>query len=193
MDTKLLLDNISKHIQLNQSEIDYFLSILNPKELKRKEVLLAEGDIARTTNFITAGCLKVYEVDKEGTEHIAVFAVEGWWMSDLHSFLTQTPARSTVAAIEETSLIQITKNDLETLYINVPKFERYFRILHQNAFVSQADRIMQNMSLTAEERYEKFIAKYPQLEQRISQKQIASFLGITPEFLSIIRRRRMQK
>jgi len=122
-----------------------------------------------------------------------MFAVEDWWTGDLYSFLTQTPATFNIDALEDTEVLQISKPNLEKLYESVPKFERFFRFQFQNAFVAQQQRIMQSLSFTAEERYLHFINKYPQLEQRIPQKQVAAYLGITPEFLSMLRRKLAKK
>ena len=121
------------------------------------------------------------------------FAPEEWWVGDLYSFLTETPAKYNVEAIEDAAIFQISKSNLELLYINVPKFERLFRILFQNAFVAQLERIDTTLSLTAEEKYFRFREKYPLLEQRLPQKQIAAFLGFSPEFLSMIRKKMLTK
>jgi len=189
MDFELLFRNISRHITLETAEKDLFISLLQTKRVRRKEYLLKQGDICRTENFIVSGCLRAYTIDEEGQEHIVLLGVEDWWISDLYSFLTQTPAAFFIDALEESEIVQITRNNLETLYEKVPKFERFFRILFQNAFIAQQQRINQNLSLTAEQRYLEFIRKYPQLEQRLTQKQISSYLGITPVFLSMLRRK----
>jgi CRP-like cAMP-binding protein len=118
-----------------------------------------------------------------------MFGIEDWWVGDLYSFLTQTPASYFIDAIEDTEILQITKANLDKLYEQVPKFERFFRIMLQNAFIAQQQRINQNLAFTAEQRYADFLQRYPQLEQRLSQKQISSFLGITPVFLSMLRRK----
>jgi CRP-like cAMP-binding protein len=174
----LILAHVAKHITLNKEEIDYFLSLLQIKNIKRKDFLLQANEICKTENFITKGCLRTYTIDNNGTEHILMFGVENWWVGDLYSFLTQLPATLFIDALEDTEVLQITKENLEKLYENVPKFERFFRV------------IIQNLSFTAEERYQFFIQKYPLLEQRISQKQIAAYLGITPVFLSMLRKKR---
>ncbi|MBS1556085.1 MAG: Crp/Fnr family transcriptional regulator [Bacteroidetes bacterium] len=184
-----ILDNIGKHVQLNEKEKGIFISLLQTKSIKRKEFLLKPGDICRTENFITQGCLRAYTVDENGFEHIVMFAMEDWWISDLYSFLTQTPATFFIDALEDTELLQLTKPNLDELYQRVPKFERFFRIILQNAFIAQQNRIRQNLSDPAEQRYLDFIKKYPKLEQRLSQKQISAYLGITPVFLSMLRRK----
>lgn len=189
MDTALLLKNISRHIQLNGEETEYFLSILHPKKIKRKEFLLRAGVISKTENFITKGCVKKYTIDDAGAEHIILFGIEDWWVGDLHSFLTQSPATHYIEALEDTELIQYSKTDLEILFTKVPKFERYYRLMMQQSLISLYQRIDQNLSATAEERYLNFIHKYPLLQQRLSQKQIAAYLGVTPVFLSMLRRK----
>lgn len=189
----LILKQISQHIQLKESEIDFFTSLLKYREIKRKKYLLQIDEICKNETFVNKGCLRRYFIDNNGFEHIVTFATETWWTSDLYSFLTQTPATFSIDALEDTEVLQISKLDLEKLYEKVPKFERFFRIMFQNAFVAYQQRMIQSLSFTAEERYLFFINKYPHLEQRISQKQIAYYLGMTPEFLSMIRRKITQK
>ena len=134
-----------------------------------------------------SGCLRTFYVDNEGQEHIVRFAVENWWTADLGSFITQTPADYNVQCLEKTEVIQFSYNDIEELYIKIPKLERFFRIIIQNAYVASDKRIIQSFSMTAKERYLKFREQYPQIEQRVPQYMIASYLGITKEFLSKIR------
>lgn len=193
MDTDLILQNIGRHIHLDENETAFFISLLQTKKLKRKEFLLKQGDTCKTENFIIKGCLRIYTIDKEGFEHVVMFGIEDWWVSDLYSFLTQSPATYFIDALEDTEILQITKSDLDKLYNRVPKFERFFRLILQNAFIAQQQRINQNLSFTAEQRYFDFIKKYPELEQRITQKQVSAYLGITPVFLSILRRKLSQK
>ncbi|AEI50193.1 Crp/Fnr family transcriptional regulator [Runella slithyformis] len=193
MDTDLILRNISRHIQLDQSETDFFISLLQPKKLKRKEFLVKQGDICKTENFIVKGCMRTYTIDENGFEHIVMFGIEDWWVGDLYSFLTQSPATYFIDALEDTEILQITKSDLDKLYDRVPKFERFFRLILQNAFIAQQQRINQNLSFTAEQRYLSFITKHPDLEQRLSQKQVSAYLGITPVFLSMLRKKLARK
>ncbi|HRI59792.1 MAG TPA: Crp/Fnr family transcriptional regulator, partial [Saprospiraceae bacterium] len=157
------------------------------RRLKKKEFLLRAGEVCRYESFVLKGCLRNYYLDDKGDEHILQFSVEDWWTSDLYSLLTQTPATQFIDALEDSSVALFDKDDLERLYHQVPKFERFFRIMLQNAFIAQQQRILQNIGSTGEERYLAFRKKYPSLEQRLPQHQIASFLGITPEFLSKIR------
>lgn len=145
------------------------------------------GEVCRCESFVLEGCLRNYYLDDKGSEHILQFSIEDWWTSDLYSLLTQTPASQFIDALEDTVVAQIEKDDLEKLYNEVPKFERFFRIMFQNAFVSHQRRILQNIGSSGEDRYLVFREKYPALEQRLPQHQIAAYLGITPEFLSKIR------
>lgn len=193
MNTNLILQNIGRHIQLDQAETDFFVSLLQTKKLKRKEFLLMQGDICITENFIVSGCLRTYTIDDNGFEHILMFGIEDWWVGDLYSFLTQSPATFFIDALEDTEILQISKANLDQLYQRVPKFERFFRLIIQNAFIAQQQRINQNLSFSAEQRYLDFILKYPQLEQRLSQKQVSAYLGITPVFLSMLRKKLSQK
>lgn len=193
MNTDLILQNISKHIQLDKTETDFFVSLLQFKSLKKKEFLLRQGEVCKTENFIVQGCMRTYSVDENGFEHIVMFGVEDWWVGDLYSFLTATPSQFSIDALENTQVLQISKPNLDILYERVPKFERFFRLIIQNAFIAQQNRIKQNLAYTAEQRYLEFIKKYPHFEQRIPQKQVAAYLGITPVFLSMLRRKLAQK
>jgi CRP-like cAMP-binding protein len=122
-----------------------------------------------------------------------MFGIEDWWVSDLFSLLTNSPTTYYIDALEDTELLQISKSNLDKLYERVPKFERFFRIILQNAYVAQQQRINQNLSFTAEQRYINFSEKYPAFERRISQKQISAYLGITPVFLSMLRKKLSKK
>jgi len=185
---ELILKNISRYIQLTQEEAGYFTSLLKERKFRRKQYLLQEGDISRYENFVTNGCLRTYQIDSKGQEYIVQFAVEDWWIGDMYSFLTQKPSKYNIDALEDSVVLSIEKTAMDELYINVPKFEKFFRHLLQNAFIALQERIASNISETGEERYKQFRLKYASLEERISQRMIASFLGLTPESLSRIRR-----
>lgn len=184
----LILKNVQKHVTLTKEEKDIFTSMLKFKKLRKKQYLVQEGDVCKFEAFVNKGCLRAYSVDENGFEHIVLFALEDWWIGDLYSFLTQRPATYNIDALEDCELLLIDKKNLEDLYSKVPKFERVFRIMMQNAFIAQQQRIVESLSFPAIERYTHFIKKYPQLDQRLPQHQIASYLGITPEFLSKIRK-----
>ncbi|HVU57602.1 MAG TPA: Crp/Fnr family transcriptional regulator [Puia sp.] len=185
----LLLANISRHISLDPEETAFFTSLLKSRVLKTGELLLREGSICKYESFVVRGCLKTYYLDENGFEHIIDFSIEEWWADDLYSLLTQTPSRSNIKAIEDSEILQISKPDLELLYQKVPKFERFFRILFQNAFITQREQINQALAASAQERYIAFIKQKPYAERRFPQKDIASYLGVTPQFLSALKKR----
>ena len=189
MSFDLLIASVSKHISLTEEEVAYFTSLLKSKFLANGGFLLREGDICKHESFVVKGCLKTYYLDENGLEHIIDFSIEEWWADDLYSLLTQTASKSNIKAIEDTEILQIGKTDLEQLYQKIPKFERFFRILFQNAYIAQRDQINLALSASAEERYILFLKKKPYAEKRFSQKDIASYLGITPQFLSTLKKR----
>lgn len=184
----LILKNVSRFIKLTPEEESFFVSLLHEKKLKKKEFLVQEGNLCHHTHFVNKGALRTYFVDSKGFEHNMQFAIEDWWAGDMHSVLKEKPSRFNIVAMEDTVLLSLEKDDQEKLFKQVPKFERFFRHLLQNAFVSFQDRILAGMSETAEERYLNFRKKYPAMDGRFPQNQIASFLGITPESLSRIRK-----
>ncbi|MBI3883204.1 MAG: Crp/Fnr family transcriptional regulator [Sphingobacteriales bacterium] len=187
MDHSLILDNISKHISLNENELQFFVSLLENKKVKAKKDLLSEGEICKHSIFVTKGCLRGFTIDNEGFEHVLNFAPPGWWMADMYSLLSQKPGTLNIEALEDSEVILLSKENQERLYIEVPKFERFFRILIERSLVSYQQRVTDNMSLTAVGRYEKFIRTYPTLINTLPQKQIAAYIGVTPEFFSKMR------
>ncbi len=189
MNFDLLISSISRHISLTAEEIEFFSSLLKTKSLATGEFLLREGDVCKYESFVIKGCLKTYYLDENGLEHIIDFSIEEWWADDLYSLLTQTASKSNIKAIEDTDILQIHKTDLELLYQKIPKFERFFRILFQNAYITQREQINLALSASAEERYLLFVKKKPYAEKRFSQKDIASYLGITPQFLSTLKKK----
>jgi CRP-like cAMP-binding protein len=193
MGTDLILANVAKHIVLNEKEKKFFLSLLKPETLKRKTVFLRQGDICKDSAFVINGALKSFTIDKEGKEHILNFATQGWWMSDLYSLISKKPSVLSIEAIADSDVFILAGKDQQLLYEKVPKFERFFRILIENALVANQQRLIDNLSSTAEERYLHFIKKYPFIPSCVPQHNIASYLGITPEFLSKIRGRLAKK
>lgn len=189
----LILKNVHRFIELTPEEKKIFISLLKPKKVYKRQLLFQEGNIAHYQYFVTKGCLRTYFIDNKGQEHNVQFAIEDWWTGDMHGFLTQKESRFNIVAIEDSEMLSIDKPSMEELYHKVPKFNSYFRQLLQNAFISFQDRILSGMSETAEERYVNFRKKYPSMDKRIPQNQIASFLGITPESLSRVRKNLTEK
>jgi CRP-like cAMP-binding protein len=184
----LILNHISKHIALTSDETNHFCSLLEFKTFPRKSVIQKAGEACTAINYVNAGALRAFYTGEDDKESTIMFAIADWWITDMHSFVNQTPAMVSIEAIADCSLIQLSKANLDKLFIEIPKFERLFRIMMQNAYIREQVRVLQNLSQPAEVRYENFIRKYPQIYNRVTQKQIASYLGITPEFLSVVRK-----
>ena len=187
MNIQPLFDYISKFISLTAEEQLLLASKVRTRKFLKGQFVVQNGDICQYENFVLSGSLKTFYIDNEGQEHIVMFAVENWWTADLGSFISQTPADFNVQCLENSVLAQIRFEDLQQLYTDIPKLERFFRIIIEKAFVSSQKRVINNFSLPAKERYLKFREQYPQIEQRVPQYMIASYLGITKEFLSKIR------
>lgn len=189
MQHNIILKNVSRFINLNEEEKQLYVSLLSTRKLKKKEHLLRQGETARYDYFVTQGCLKSYQINDNGSEHITMFAVQDWWTGDLSSFIQKQPSNYFIQALEDSEVLQISKDNYDILFEKIPKFERFYRILYQRSLVSFIQQSDQNISLSAEERFHQFNKKYPTLLNRISQKNIAAYLGVTPEFLSLMRRR----
>jgi CRP-like cAMP-binding protein len=190
MDTglSLIINNLNKHIKLTEAERDTFTAALVYKKIKRKQIWLNEGDVCRSSAFVISGCLRGYTVDNNGFEHVLSFAPADWWMADMYSLLTQKPGILNIEAMEETEVLLLPKTSQEKLYLQIPQLERFFRILTEKSLVASQQRLIDNLSLTALERYLKFCQRYPTLIYHLPQKQIAAYIGVTPEFFSKMRK-----
>lgn len=189
----LLLENIAKHVSLTPEEQTLFLSLTETKNYKAKTILLKAGDVCTHSFFVTKGILRSYTIDENGTEHVVSFACPGWWIADMYSYLSQRPGQLYIEVNEDAEVIVLSKENQEQLYNDIPKMERFFRILIENSLVANQQRLIDNLSFTAEARYDKFIKKYPNLMHSLSQKQIASYIGVTPEFFSKMKARILKK
>jgi CRP/FNR family transcriptional regulator, anaerobic regulatory protein len=182
-----LLNYFQHFIPLNKEEADLVVAKFHPRLFRKRQYVLQEGNVCTHFNFVVRGCLRSYKIDEKGNTHILQFAAENNWINDLGSFHGERPSALNIDALEDTVVLQISHSDLLSLYINAPKFDRIFRVLIENGFIRLQERLLQNISSTAEERYASFLELYPHLSNRLSQVQIAAFLGITPEFLSRLR------
>ena len=188
-ETATLIEHLGKVFPLDDSEIAMVDELFVPRRIKRRQIVHQEGDVCKYANFVVQGCLKMYMVDGDAKEHNLQFAVENNWIGDLGSFHSGEPSKLYVEAIERSVILQITKEDLYRLYDEFPKFNKIFRVMKENHIVEYQQRILQNISSTGEERYLDFLDRYPHLFNRISNVQIASYLGVTPVFLSMIRKK----
>ena len=187
MNVHQLFDYIAKYVDLSQEEKKILGSKVKFRSYLKGQYVVQQGDVCKYETFVLIGCLKTFYVDTEGQERIVMFAIENWWTSDLGSFINQTPADFNVQCLENSQVAQLSFEDLEQLYQDIPKLEHFFRIIIQKAFAASQKRIINGFSLSARERYLLFREQYPRLEQRVPQYMIASYLGMTAEFLSKIR------
>lgn len=176
-----------KGYQLNSMEKELVQANFHSRLYRKRQYVLQEGDICKQFNFVVRGCLRTYNIDKKGNPHILQFGIENYWINDLGSFHRVMPSVLNIDALEDTVVLQISRDDLISLYKQSPIFDRIFRVLIENGFIHLQERLLQNISSTAEERYESFLKNYPLLINRISQVQTAAYLGVTPEFLSRLR------
>lgn len=190
---KPIIQNISKIISLTPEEEALFLSKIETKNFKAKTILLSSGEIAHCTYFVNSGILRSFNINDNIIEHILHFACEGWWMGDMYSYISRKPGNLFIEVLEDAELVIISRENREELFEKIPKLERFFRILTENSLVAHQERLMDNLSLTAEERFEKFCKKYSLLLQRIPQKQIASYIGVTPEFFSKMKSKMLKR
>ncbi|HEX8547446.1 MAG TPA: Crp/Fnr family transcriptional regulator [Cytophagaceae bacterium] len=182
-----ILDSVSKHISLTEEEKKYFLGLLEYKLIRKKQYILNQGEICRWSVFVISGCLRGFTTDKNAGEHVISFAPAGWWIADLYSLLSKQPGHINIEALEDTEVLFLYKDDQNILYEQVPKFEKFFRILAENALVANQQRVIDNLSISAEERYLKFCKTYPTLINALPQKHIATYIGVTQEFFSRMR------
>ncbi len=187
MDYSLLFKNFAKHISLTKAEEKYLMTLFEYKVIKAKDFLVQQGEISKQSAFVLNGCLRGYTIDSNGFEHVLSFAPKDWWIADMYSLLSQKPGNLNIEAMVDTELVLISKTNQDLMYEKVPKLERFFRIIIEKSLVAYQQRLNDNLSLTASERYMKFCKTYPQLINEIPQKQIAAYIGVTPEFLSKLR------
>ena len=184
-----LLNHFNELVSIDQKAAELIKNAYLPVLLKKKEHLLRANEPSNHMRFIADGCLKVYSIDEDGNEHILQFGIKGWWVNDLYAYLTNKPSTYYIQAIQASVVLQIHREKLEELYNQLPMVERFYRMKIQSAYVALQERVMNSISRSAEQRYLDFIAQYRDLEQSIPQYLIASYLGVSPEHLSVIRRK----
>jgi CRP-like cAMP-binding protein len=187
--TSLLKQNIASHISLSETETEAFCNLFQQKIIKKKSFLLREGEVCKFEGFVTKGLFRVYHIDQNGFEQILYFAIENWWVTDIDSFTNEKPSQLYIEALEDSTVLLISKKDKEFAYANLPKMEKLFRVMTQKTHVALQRRMIDNLSKTADQRYLDFIEKYPIIYSRLTNLQMAAYLGISHEFLSKIRRK----
>jgi len=186
---ELFFQKFNEIIPLTNEEQDVIRAFLTPKKLRKKQYLLQEGDVCKYIAYAEKGVLRAYTISEKGDEHIIQFALEGWLISDLYSFLTGEPATYNIDALEDAELVLISKSSYEGLLKKLPKFETYIRLQLTSAYIAMQRRLTSIISFSLEERYAYFNHLYPDIVSRVPQHMIASYMGLTAETLSRVRRR----
>lgn len=185
---EVFFKKVNEKVMLTREEEDICKTFLVPKKVRKRQYILHEGEICKYSSFVEKGTLRSYTIDDKGHEHIIQFAIEGWWISDMYSFLTGEPSVYNIDVLEDAELLLLSRSSEEEMLQKVPKFERYMRLLVQGAYIAMQRRVVLSLSQTAEEKYTNLTNTYPDIIQRVPQHMIASYLGVTPETLSRIRK-----
>ncbi|MDO9274843.1 MAG: Crp/Fnr family transcriptional regulator [Lutibacter sp.] len=188
-----ILKHVNQHIPLTETEAAYFKSILFPVQIKKRKKLVQPSTFVKHEYFVVKGCLIGYYLDDAGKKHVIQFAIENWWIGDFDAFYNGVPSKFYIEVIEDSSLLAIHYLDLQCLFETVPKFERYFRILVTNGFISLQGRILSSLQNDTAARYLEFCKAYPSIEQRVANYHIANYLGVSAESLSRVRRKLVKK
>lgn len=188
-----ILDYVGRHIHLTDEEIAYYVSLLKIKKIRKKQFIVQPDFVCNHRTYIVKGALRSYLIDANGQDHTVAFGIDDWWIADFDSYLFRQPATLFVEALEDSTLIQISYDDEQMLTETLPKFNKFYRKLAENGYVYLQKRILADISLTATERYENFLNRYPLVAARVPQYALASYLGISHELLSKIRNKRVKK
>ncbi len=190
---ELLHAHILKRVDLSDEDFARATTFFIPKKIRKHQFLLHEGDVCKYLAYVTKGCLRQYSIDAQGEEHVVQFAIEDWWISDMYSALTGEPATYNIDALEDSEVLMLDRSQNDRLLSEIPRLERFFRLLLESSFLAKERRIAGSLSLSAEEQYLRMVKTYPTIVQRVPLSQIASYLGITPQSLSRIRRELAEK
>ncbi|WP_060875234.1 Crp/Fnr family transcriptional regulator [Myroides odoratus] len=190
---EVLIQHLQQTIALNEKEIQRISEVAEIVLLKRKELLLQPGQLSQHMRFIAQGSARCYYLDENTQEHTLQIGIEEWWINDLYSFLTQKESKLFIQSIEPATIVQISRENLEQLYAEIPAISTFFRLKIQSAYVALQERTIEHMSADVFTRYQRFIKEYRNIEQRVPQYMIASYLGVTPEFLSYLKKKQHEK
>lgn len=183
-----LKEHIKKNIEISSEDLETICSYFKLKSIKKKDFLLTQGNIYKYEGFVIDGCFRIFTIDKKGNENTLYFAAKDWWLMDIDSFMNQKPSNLNIQALEDSQVLLINRTDKLTLYQTLPIVEKLFRIMSQKALVAWQRRLIRNQCETAKQRYLYFSKTYPNIASKLTDKQIASYLGITHEFLSKIKK-----
>lgn len=186
-----LHQHINKRIPIENDEFERVMNCFVSEKFDKGQRIIVPGETVKHQYFVLKGCLRTFLIDPTGKEHTIQFAAENWWVSDYISYYQSNNSELTVECIESCELLKANIDALKVLFDELPKIERFFRLQLESAFVAFQTRILSNLHKNAKQRYEVFIEQYPHIEQRLKNYQIASFLGITPESLSRLRKERI--
>src|SRR5699024_3596344 len=187
------IENISRFVDLDREEEQEWLDSFTFRNFSAKEMLLEEGEVCKEHIFVVSGMLRHYSIDEELAEHTLSLASSGWWSGDMYSFVAHKPADSYIEVIEDAEVLMQTRQKQLELFDRIPKLERFYRILIERSLVANQQRLMENLQLPAEERYKRFLERYPDIKYNLPQKDIASYLGITPQFFSKMKGRLLRE
>ncbi|KGE15575.1 Crp/Fnr family transcriptional regulator [Sphingobacterium deserti] len=185
----VLFEHIADKVPITERDKEVVMSFFRRKKLRKRQYLLQEGDVCKYISFVTEGLMRSYTVDEKGNEHINLFAWEGWWISDFAGFIFGNEAKLNIDAIEDTTVLLLSVENYEKMLTEVPLMERYFRVLYQNSLATKDSRLISAITHTAEEKYTMFLDTYPSIGQRLPQNLIASYLGLSPETISRIKKK----
>lgn len=186
---KDIIQHVRKFIDLSESEVVVFNKYFETQQFKKKEFIIQEGRVCKQLYFVEKGCLRMYFINKKGVKQITQFALEGWWISDYQSFMNNTPSEYYIQPIEESIIVSINKQNLDKLLFELPQLEKYYRIIMQKALASAQHRSKLLYELSKEEFFFHFSTSFPEFMLRVPQYMIASYLGLTPEYLSELRKK----
>ena len=190
---EFFLDSIKRYISLTPDEEALITSKVQVRKVRKKQWLVTPGEHCKADHFVNKGCFRAYYQDDNGVQHTIRFATEGWWMTDVFSLFTQKPATLYVEALEDGEVVVVSESAMDELYEAIPQLNKYFRLAYQKGLAFSTNRILHTISNTATDHYQLFLQQFPTVEQRVPQYMIASYLGVTPEFLSKIKSKIMKK
>ncbi len=191
--TESLKKHIRGYIDISDEKLEKYCSAFSLQKIKKKEFLLKEGEICEFEGFVVSGCFKVFHTHHNAAEQILYFGIENWWISDIDSFVNRIPSKLNIQALEDSEILLIPKKEKEKLYAEMPEIERLMRLKFQKSIIALQRRIIDNLSKPSDERYVQFLKDYPQTANRLTNIQIAAYLGVTPEFISRIRKKIVSK